>query len=277
MTDVLLIAKSVLRLSLLCVGWLWFARPDTWVVGYARKTVQRLRVHGLAHTAAEVSTGVRNVVAWLTEQWFDSICGIDTAGRVLLYSAAGRPETNPLYLDYQPTPVRTMRALLRQLDANLDSSTFVDFGSGKGRVLLIASEFHFTRVVGVEFDEKLHHTACENIRAFRGRRQCANVSSVLGRAEEFAVPAGDLVLYFFHPFEAAIMEHILNNVVSSYRENPRRILLLLFRPSHAALVERFPEFRRLPVKPLPYDVVRLSSDYRDVTGAPYDAAVFVAG
>lgn len=164
--------KSVLRLLLLCVAGLWSARPDVWLVGYTRKTVQRIRVHGFARAALEVVTGARNTVAWLAEQWFDSICGIDTAGRVLMYNADGPPETNPLYLDYQPTPVRTMRALLRQLDADMGSSTFVDFGSGKGRVLLIASEFRFTRVIGVEFDEKLHRTARKNIGAFRGRRRC---------------------------------------------------------------------------------------------------------
>jgi hypothetical protein len=277
MTDVLSVLKSALRMSLLCVVWLWFTRPDAWVIGYVKKTVERLRVHGFVYTAVELWTGVRNVVAWVAEQWFDSISGIDTTGRVLLYSADGPTETNPFYLDYQPTPVRTMRALLRQLDSDVGSSTFVDFGSGKGRVLLIASEFRFARVIGVEFDEKLHRTACENISAFRGRRRCQDVTSVLGRAEEFVVPSGDLVMYFFHPFEAGIMERVLDNVVRSYRQNPRRILLMLFRPSHAALVERFGEFRRLPVKPLPYDVVRLSSDYRDGAGTPYDAAVFVAG
>jgi len=266
-----------MRFLVRCVVSLWQARPDVWMAGYARKTFHRLRVHGFVHTAVLISAGVRNATAWLAERWFDLIWGIDTAGRELLYRADGPPESNPLYLDYQPTPVRTMRALLSQLDADVSSSTFVDFGSGKGRVLLIASEFDFTRVIGVEFDAKLHRTASENIRAFRGRRKCQDVTSICGRAEEFTVPPGNLVLYFFHPFEAQIMARILDNVVRSYRENPRRILLLLFRPSHAALVERFPEFRRLPAKPLPYDVVRLSSDYRDRSGAPYDAALFIAG
>lgn len=269
--------KGVLRLLMRCGVRLWHARPDVWLVGYAKKTVQRVRTHGVAQTASLIASGIRNVSAWLVEQWFDSIWGVDTAGREFLYSADGPPETNPLYLDYQPTPVRTIRALLRQLDGHVGSSTFVDFGSGKGRVLLIASELGFTRVIGVEFDEKLHRTACKNIRDFRGRRRCPDVTSLCGRAEEFVVPAGDLVLYFFHPFEAEIMERTLENVVRSYRENRRRILLLLFRPSHATVVDRFPEFRRLPAKPLPYDVVRLSSDYSDVTGAPYDAALFVAG
>jgi SAM-dependent methyltransferase len=170
-----------------------------------------------------------------------------------------------------------VRALLAQLNGNLGSATFVDFGSGKGRVLLIASQFRFRRVIGVEFDARLHAVACENIRSFRGRRRCAEVMSVCGRAEEYALPEGDLVLYFFHPFHACILEQILENVVRSYRASPRRILLIFFRADHAAIIERFAEFRRLPVQPLPFDVVRLSSDYRDNTGATYDTALFVAG
>jgi SAM-dependent methyltransferase len=267
---------GVILLLLLCAGRFWRARPDVRVIRYAAKTVQRIRAHGFADTAKLTRDGFRDRSAWLLEQWFDCSRGVDTAGRELLYKADGRPESNPLYLDYQPTPARTVRALLEQLDAHVASSTFVDFGSGKGRVLLIASEFGFNRVIGVEFDAKLHRTACDNIRAFRGRRRCPDVTSVLGRAEEFEIPAGDLVLYFFHPFEAGILERTLENVVRSYRNDPRQILLVFVRPVHAAIVERFREFRRLPVRPLPYDIVQSSSDYRDDRGAPYDTAFFVA-
>ncbi|HEY5550980.1 MAG TPA: class I SAM-dependent methyltransferase [Opitutaceae bacterium] len=253
------------------------ARLLLWVVIYARKTVHRLRAHGPRRTAVLVLGSLRDVSAWVAEEWFDYVSGVDTTGRELLYRADGPPDSNPDYLDYQPTPVRTVRALLNQLNPHVGSSTFVDFGSGKGRVLLIASQFNFRRVIGVEFDEKLHRTASENIRTFRGRRRCADVTSVLGRAEEFVLPPGDLVLYFFHPFEAAVLERTLQNVSRSYRENPRRILLVFFRHNHAAVVERFAEFRRLAVEPLPFDLVRLSSDYRDVGGKPYGTAVFLAG
>ena len=276
MVNVLLRLQSIGRLLIRCGVSLRRTRPHAWILGYARKTVERLRVHGPAKTTALFFNGLREVSAWLAEQWFDSVSGVDTAGREFLYRADGGPETNPLYLDYQPTPARTVRALLSQLDAHVASSTFVDFGSGKGRVLLIASQFNFSCVIGVEFDANLHRTACENIRSFRGRRRCPDVKSVLGRAEEFAIPSGDLVLYFFHPFEATILERTLQNVVHSYRENPRRILLVFFRPAHASVIERFEEFRKLPVKPLPFDLVRSSRHYRDVTGASYDAALFVA-
>src|SRR5262245_15041786 len=164
------------RLVIRCARRLRRARPDAWVMGYAQRTVQRVRVHGLAHTGKLTLAGLRDMSAWLAEQWFDCSFGVDTAGRELLYKSDGAPESNPFYLDYQPTPARTMRALLEQLDAQVSSSTFVDFGSGKGRVLLIASEFGFSRVIGVEFDAKLHRTACANIRTFRGRRRCPDVT-----------------------------------------------------------------------------------------------------
>lgn len=244
---------------------------------YVRKIFVNLRSHGLVYTAALLVASGRDFLARLVDDWFDRVTGVNTSGRELLYRADGPPESNPHYLDYQPTPVRTLRALLEQLDPHAGQSTFIDFGSGKGRVLLVASEFGFREVIGVEFDPKLHRTACANIESFRGRRRCSEVRSVLGRAEEFPLPAGDLVLYFFHPFEANILELILERVVRSYHESPRTILLVFFRSSHAAVVERFREFTHLPVKPLPFDLVRMSSAYRDLNGAPYGTALFVAG
>jgi hypothetical protein len=248
--------------------------PFRWAVGYLCKTVKRLQVHGPFGTARFVAGGVCNRWARLAEHWFDYVADVDTGGGVLMYREDGPPESNPQYLDYQPTPVRTVRALLAQIAPYADSSTFVDFGSGKGRVLLLAAQFPFRRVIGVEFDEALHHTACDNIQRFRGRRRCRDVSSVVGRAEAFELPPGNLVLYFFHPFKDEILRRTLENVVGSYRESPRRILLAFYNPVHADLVERFTEFRRLAMPPLPFDPVRLSSNYRDGHGRPYATLVF---
>jgi SAM-dependent methyltransferase len=257
-------------------GELRSGQPLRWAVGYLCKTVKRLRLHGPLGTARLVACGVCDRWARLAERWFDFVGDVDTSGRVLLYRDDGPPESNPQYLDYQPTPVRTVRALLEQLEPYAPASTLVDFGSGKGRVLLLAAQFPFRRVVGVEFDEALHRTACENIARFRGRRRCGDVRSVAGRAETFELPPGDLVLYFFHPFKDEIFERTIENVVRSYREHPRRILLAFLNPVHTEVVDRFTEFRRLAMEPLPFDPVRFSSSYRDSHGRPYDALIFAA-
>ena len=43
-----------------------------------------------------------------------------------------------------------------------DRFTFVDFGAGKGRVLMMACEYPFKQVIGVELSRKLHATASRN-------------------------------------------------------------------------------------------------------------------
>ncbi len=43
---------------------------------------------------------------------------------------------------------------------------FVDFGFGKGTALLLATEFPFKRIIGVEFSPELHRIAEENIKRF---------------------------------------------------------------------------------------------------------------
>ena len=67
---------------------------------------------------------------------------------------------------YQPTEPELFREMMGALPIELERFTFVDIGSGKGRTLLMASEFPFKRIVGVELMEELHRAAEENLRAY---------------------------------------------------------------------------------------------------------------
>ncbi len=48
----------------------------------------------------------------------------------------------------------------------LQDFTFIDLGSGKGRVLLMASEYPFQKIIGVEFMPELHRAAQKNIAGY---------------------------------------------------------------------------------------------------------------
>jgi hypothetical protein len=54
--------------------------------------------------------------------------------------------------------------------AGLQDFTFIDLGSGKGRVLLMAAAYGFKRIIGVEFMPELHRVAEENIRKYTEHR-----------------------------------------------------------------------------------------------------------
>jgi predicted rRNA methylase YqxC with S4 and FtsJ domains len=58
---------------------------------------------------------------------------------------------------YVPTPPKTFHRIMRSLDIGFRNFTFIDFGSGKGRVVMLALEYGFKKVVGVEYSVTLHN------------------------------------------------------------------------------------------------------------------------
>jgi 16S rRNA G966 N2-methylase RsmD len=137
---------------------------------------------------------------------------------------------------YVPTKPRLVRAWLDALPvALLERSTFVDMGSGRGRVLLMAAERPFRRVVGVEFATELHLDAQENLRRFPSRRmRCTDVTSVLGDAAAFRLPNDPLVVYFDNPFSEQIMSIVVENLRTSYAEAPRPMVVVFQQLVHEA-------------------------------------------
>jgi tRNA G46 methylase TrmB len=72
---------------------------------------------------------------------------------------------------YQPTDPALFQEIMASLPIEFEQFTFVDLGSGKGRTLLMASEYPFKRIVGVELIAELHRAAEENIRDYRSPTQ----------------------------------------------------------------------------------------------------------
>ena len=110
---------------------------------------------------------------------FDRQHGIETTKRVHLTDLEIE-SPNWIYADgYWPTPPEIFRDALSGLTSKPEDLIFIDFGSGKGRVLLMASEYPFRKIVGVEFAQELHAVAEQNIRSYRSATQkCQDVTSV---------------------------------------------------------------------------------------------------
>jgi len=79
--------------------------------------------------------------------------------------------------------------------AGLKDFTLIDLGSGKGRVLLMASDYPFKRIIGVEFMPELHRVAEGNIRKYAEHRTEAPLDHLCGTVTDKSVstPAGKSV------------------------------------------------------------------------------------
>ncbi len=148
---------------------------------------------------------------------FDRSLGVNTRG----YSD----------LRYEPTPADVFHEMIANIPFDPREFVFVDLGSGKGKVLMLAAHYPFRRVVGVELWEDLHHIALENLDSFRQCLGCAaEVTSIRMDAASYPLPEEPLVLYFFNPFPEAVLTRVVANLRESLARAPRRVYVLFYGP-----------------------------------------------
>jgi SAM-dependent methyltransferase len=152
---------------------------------------------------------------------------------------------------YIPVRAANAHAALRDIpvalsEDGLSDYTFVDMGSGKGRMLFVAAEYPFHKVVGVEFSLELHEEAVRNIQRYISRkRRCGEIEAVLADAAAFPFPEGKLVVYLFNPFGPEVMGRMLENLAASLQRNPRHVVILLIWPECGELVSAMPGAREV--------------------------------
>jgi SAM-dependent methyltransferase len=117
--------------------------------------------------------------------------------------------------------------LLASLPIQPEEFTFVDFGAGKGRALLLAAERPFRRVVGVEFSAQLAEIARHNLERYIGPLQCSDVDVVVADAVDFELPDGPVVAFFFNPFGESVMRVVAGNLARSVARSPRPVWVIL--------------------------------------------------
>jgi hypothetical protein len=136
-----------------------------------------------------------------------------------------------LHSPYQPTDPALFREMMASLPIEFDQFTFVDLGSGKGRTLLMASEYPFKKIVGVELIAELHQAAEENIRAYHSATQrCVQIESVLADAREFELLQEPLVLYLFNPLPERALTEVLRRLEKSLAQAPRPVWVAYHNP-----------------------------------------------
>ncbi len=147
---------------------------------------------------------------------------------------------------YQPTDPDLFRAMLGQLKIDLSRFTFLDLGSGKGRALLLASEYRFRRILGIELLPELHRIALDNIARYAAAAQRSlPIESLCLDAREFDFPLEPTVLYLFNPLPEPAMAVVLDRFSVSLRAHPRDAYVLYANPILEHLLSTSPSWSRL--------------------------------
>jgi SAM-dependent methyltransferase len=156
---------------------------------------------------------------------------------------------------YQPTEPAAFHEMLNALQQspnsdqttiNLRDFTFIDLGSGKGRTLLMASDYPFRRIIGVELLPSLHQIAQQNLGQYQSESQkCFGFEAICADAAAFPFPDDPLVIYLFNPFPESGMRQVFANLDQSLRLHPRPIYLLYHNPLLEHVLSESAQLRKI--------------------------------
>ena len=144
---------------------------------------------------------------------FDRTYGTDTSGIISINDLTVEGNNAALGIWYEPMTDKIFRQLMNNITIDFNKFTFIDFGSGKGRVMLMASDYNFKKIIGVEFARELHRIASDNVAHYRQSVKLLSIfKTICQDAVAFPIPHEPLVLFFYSPFKGEVMEHVLTNI-----------------------------------------------------------------
>lgn len=195
-----------------------------------RWVINSIRTRGLKRT-------VMVSLSFIGDFSFDFRYGTDTIGRIKLADLDIKSENKQRGRSYAPTKVRPFKKLMNTVNFP-DNSVFVDFGSGKGRLLLLASQYHFKRVVGIEFSPQLCKVAKKNLSIFKEQYETfGNAEIIESDVVDYEIRDDENVFFLYNPFDKVVINRILRNITMSLEKKQRKIWLIYNNPVYLDIIE----------------------------------------
>ena len=141
---------------------------------------------------------------------------------------------------YRAIPFVGAHRLMRRLDPG-PHDALLDFGCGAGRVICVAAQYPFSRIIGVDVDAAFCALAERNARALR---RCTTFPEVeCADATTYQVPDEVTVIFLYNPFGGPVLRAALTRALESFDRAPRRMRVVYANPREHDLVVSMRRFR----------------------------------
>ena len=81
-------------------------------------------------------------------------------------------------IPYIPSDMKAIRYILKNLDIDFERYLFFDIGCGLGRIMLLASDYPFSKIVGIELSEQHCMVADQNIEIYNSKNVRSQKSAI---------------------------------------------------------------------------------------------------
>jgi 16S rRNA G966 N2-methylase RsmD len=164
----------------------------------------------------------------VTNRYYERRIGVETVGMITMKDLGF---ANSEFVEYDPVGYQEIYSALARVPLDKSQSTFLDYGSGKGRAVIAAATLPFRRIIGIEISDRLLAIAKKNLATMKHRR-CNCVDLVLMEATQYAVPTDVNLIYFYNPFTGQILQRVVDNIYASYKQSLREIYIIFFNNDH---------------------------------------------
>lgn len=182
---------------------------------------------------------------------FDLRWGVQTSGLIpgrFLKTGHAHDRHSTAYFGVAPS---VFRALLRRWQrtkptAPIEQFTFIDVGAGMGRAVLLAAEYPFKRVVGIELNPLLVKVAQRNLEVWQAAGKSRTPMQVIcADAVDAPFANGPCVVFLFNPFGASVMRRLLKRLAIVFADCKEQLDLMYVNHEQDHVIERQTGFTRL--------------------------------
>jgi hypothetical protein len=135
-----------------------------------------------------------------------------------------------LYEGYETTKIFELKKWMKTIPQDREYNA-IDFGSGKGSVLIALSKYNnIRRIYGIEISRELSFIANRNIRLNNiNNTRVLNINA-LDTPNKLILNSN--LFYFYNPFSYKIFLSIIQKIEESIDRNKRACVIIYFNPKH---------------------------------------------
>ena len=208
-----------------------------WVI---KKIIKRWPIDGPWKTISHLIRQPRTRILdpYIIEPYHDWRMGIQTQ-KVVSANALGLPGDGCHH--YVPAGYRDFQRAMKYLTIVPNQDVFLDYGSGMGRVLVMAGKYPFKRIIGVEFSPELNEIAEQNINRARRKLKCQAIELVTADTTRHSLSNDVTVIYMFNPFQDQVLIETMHRIHESLLASPRKLTLIYRNPLYfEPIADQFP-------------------------------------
>lgn len=183
---------------------------------------------------------------------FDVAHGVDASGYMSAVECAPDAAMASRILPYAGSQPSIVRAGIARLPDH-HQYAFVDLGCGKGRALVVASEFSFSRVIGIELSPDLADIARRNAAVIAARDPRRGPIEVqVGDATAMQAPAERVVYFMYNPFGSSLTEKLVEAFERQLANRLQHAFVIYYNPVHGEVFDRSRCLARWQAETIPY-------------------------